>query len=64
VAHYLQSRQLLTEGLGPTDYMKRTQVATLPPLAPTYQDVIRHARQIGNKLRENYDRYYTHLKYN
>jgi hypothetical protein len=56
VAHYLQSRQLLTEGLGPTDYMKRTQVATLPPLAPTYQDVIRHARQIGNKLRENYDR--------
>ncbi|XP_062516981.1 protein FAM227B-like [Corticium candelabrum] len=56
VSHYLQSRHLLTEGPGPTDYMKRTQLSALPPPAPTYRDVIHHAHKVGKKMAAEYER--------
>ncbi|XP_066557511.1 protein FAM227B [Amia ocellicauda] len=54
VAHYLQLRGIPCTAGADRHNIKRTEICKLPPLVPTYRDVIGEARQFSNKLLQDY----------
>ncbi|XP_043379266.1 protein FAM227B isoform X2 [Chelonia mydas] len=55
VSHYLKMHEI-TDGVSSslTYKMNRTEICKLPPVAPTYQEVIKETRRLRREFREDY----------